>query len=125
LRGMTFMYTLYQQPATLVLTLLVLGVWVMIWKGIALWFSAKSDQKGWFVILLVLNTVGLLPIIYLLWFRPTQIQKKKENVVPPYQDDVKGFSAKKAETEKSVIEKKSAKKKVRTKKVKIKKTVKK
>lgn len=50
--------------------LMMLAVWEAVWKGFGLWYSAKNQQKGWFVCILVLNTLGLLPIIYLLWFKP-------------------------------------------------------
>lgn len=61
----------YSQPSGWMLFgLLLLVVWEMVWKGMALWFSAKYHQKNWFVALFVLNTLGLLPIIYLVWFRP-------------------------------------------------------
>ena len=39
-------------------------VWVLVWKGLALWKSARLSQKWWFVILLVVNTLGILEIIY-------------------------------------------------------------
>ncbi|MFA6536977.1 MAG: DUF5652 family protein [Patescibacteria group bacterium] len=48
--------------------------WEMIWKGFALWRSAKNNQTGWFVALMVINTFGLLPILYLYVFT----KKKKE-----------------------------------------------
>jgi hypothetical protein len=41
-------------------------VWELVWKGLALWRSAQKEQSIWFVALLVLNTAGILPIIYLL-----------------------------------------------------------
>ncbi len=41
-------------------------VWEMIWKGFALWKSAQKGQTAWFVAILILNTIGILPIIYLL-----------------------------------------------------------
>jgi len=44
-------------------------VWSLIWKGIGLWFSARNYQKVWFIGILVLNTAGILEIIYLLFFR--------------------------------------------------------
>lgn len=44
----------------------VLAVWELIWKGMALWRAGKNRDPVWFVIILVLNTVGILPIIYLL-----------------------------------------------------------
>jgi hypothetical protein len=40
-------------------------VWVIFWKGLSLWHSARRGQQWWFVILLVVNTVGILEIIYL------------------------------------------------------------
>lgn len=47
---------------------LVLLVWSLTWKGLALWRAAKANQRNWFVVLLVVNTVGLLEIFYLfLW----------------------------------------------------------
>jgi hypothetical protein len=45
--------------------LLVLVLWSLFWKGLALWHAGRRGQPWWFVILLVVNTVGLLEIIYL------------------------------------------------------------
>ena len=44
---------------------LVLIVWSLFWKGLALWHSGRRGQPWWFVIMLVVNTVGILEIIYL------------------------------------------------------------
>lgn len=44
-------------------------LWEIIWKGIALWSSAKNNQLNWFIALLILNTAGILPIIYLKFFQ--------------------------------------------------------
>jgi len=43
----------------------VLIIWSLVWKGLALWKSAELRQKYWFVIILILNTMGILEIIYL------------------------------------------------------------
>ena len=43
----------------------VLVLWSLVWKGLALWHSAQHKQHWWFVILLVVNTAGILEIIYL------------------------------------------------------------
>jgi hypothetical protein len=56
--------------------LLIVALWDLVWKGIALWKSAKAGSLKWFVALLVLNTAGILPIAYLLFF-----EKKKRIVV--------------------------------------------
>jgi hypothetical protein len=46
--------------------LVVLGVvWSIIWKTLAMWKAAKVGSKAWFVILLVVNTLGILDILYL------------------------------------------------------------
>ncbi|MEK7081013.1 MAG: DUF5652 family protein [Patescibacteria group bacterium] len=47
-------------------------VWILFWKGCSLWIAAKNDQKGWFLALLVFNTVGILEIIYIFY-----VAKKK------------------------------------------------
>jgi hypothetical protein len=41
-------------------------------RGLALWKSSRKGEKYWFVALLVVNSVGILPLIYLL------IQRYKE-----------------------------------------------
>jgi len=48
--------------------LLVLA-WSLFWKGLALWRSAHKGEKVWFVFLFVVNTLGILDIIYLLLTR--------------------------------------------------------
>ena len=50
---------------------IVLVLWTVILKGYALWNAARNTQKWWFIALLVINTLGILEIIYLIWFRPT------------------------------------------------------
>lgn len=43
-----------------------LAIWELIWKGFALWRAAQANDRGWFIAMLVINSVGLLPIFYLL-----------------------------------------------------------
>jgi len=45
--------------------LFLLVLWSIFWKGLALWHSGRRGQPWWFVIFLVVNTVGILEIIYL------------------------------------------------------------
>ncbi len=61
----------------------IIIIWVLPWKGVALWRAAKLSQKWWFIVLLVLNTLGLLEILYLFIFsRPAMkrqgLSKSKE-----------------------------------------------
>jgi hypothetical protein len=46
----------------------VLIIWSFIWKGLALWQAARNGHKGWFVALLLINTVGILEILYIYVF---------------------------------------------------------
>tara|TARA_Y100000034_G_scaffold70997_1_gene85598 strand:+ start:2001 stop:2315 length:315 start_codon:yes stop_codon:yes gene_type:complete len=48
--------------------LAVIWVWSLIWKGIALWKSAGKKQLVWFVVLLIVNTIGILEILYIFVF---------------------------------------------------------
>jgi hypothetical protein len=49
-----------------VIGLIILGiVWTLVWKALAMWRAAQVGSKVWFVILLVVNTLGILDIIYL------------------------------------------------------------
>ncbi len=45
--------------------ILLFILWTVVWKGLALWHAARRGQYWWFVILLVVNTLGILEIIYL------------------------------------------------------------
>ena len=47
-------------------------LWTLFWKGCALWIAAKSHKKIWFLVLLVLNTAGILEIVYIFF-----VAKKK------------------------------------------------
>lgn len=39
-------------------------VWSAVWKGIALWRAARNAHLVWFVAMLIVNTLGILEIIY-------------------------------------------------------------
>ena len=45
--------------------ILLAVLWTLVWKGLALWRAAGLRQKWWFVAILIVNTLGLLEIIYL------------------------------------------------------------
>jgi methionyl-tRNA synthetase len=52
----------------------VLIIWSFVWKGLALWQAARNGHKGWFVALLLINTVGILEILYIYVFGKTPKQ---------------------------------------------------
>ncbi|MBI2102443.1 hypothetical protein HYT55_01275 [Candidatus Woesearchaeota archaeon] len=83
-------YDLYQQPLKVLFGLALVTLWSLVWQGIALWYAAQEKKKGWFIALLILNTVGLLPIIYLIWFRQKkEDEKEMENDDEPFVEEAK------------------------------------
>ena len=45
--------------------LIILALWTIPWKIYAIWLAVKNDQKKWFVVLLILNTLAILEIYYI------------------------------------------------------------
>ena len=56
---------------------LVILVWILIWKGLALWRAAQKKSKWWFIAILVFNTVGILEILYLFVFSKPKDENQK------------------------------------------------
>ncbi len=54
-------------PQLMLLILIVL--WSLPWKGVALWKAARNNQPGWFIALVILNTAAILEITYLFFFQ--------------------------------------------------------
>jgi hypothetical protein len=54
--------------ATAGAVLAIVFIWTLVWKGMALWKAAQKGNKVWFVVLLLVNTVGILDILYLYVF---------------------------------------------------------
>ncbi len=59
---------------TVLFGLSLIGMLLIVWfivsialKGYSLWMAAKRNEKWWFIALLVINTMGILEIIYLLF----------------------------------------------------------
>ena len=66
-----------------IVTLLLVSIWSLVWKGIALWKAGRKDQPIWFIVMLVVNTVGILEILYIFIFSKmnyskNQVQAKKK-----------------------------------------------
>lgn len=43
-------------------------VWEAAWKGIAMWRAAQNSHLAWFICILIFNTLGILPIVYIFAF---------------------------------------------------------
>ena len=64
----------------------ILIVAVVILKGYSLWHAAKRDEKGWFIALLIVNTMGILELIYLIFivkkWRKPEVAKPADSTPP-------------------------------------------
>ena len=56
------------------LIFVIITLWTLPWKGVALWKAVRHKHKWWFVILLVVNTFAILEIIYIFF-----VAKKNQN----------------------------------------------
>ncbi len=56
-----------------VVLFIIIAAWETIWKAIAMWKAARNSQLVWFICIVIFNTMGILPILYILFF-----QKKKK-----------------------------------------------
>jgi hypothetical protein len=73
---------MYPQLATqnpwLFVLMMVLAIWTIPWKGWALWKAARQTSKVWFIVLLIVNTIGILDILYIYIFSKKPAEKKIE-----------------------------------------------
>ena len=63
--GMVSNYYLYGAPRWLAIVVIIVVLWEAIWKGVALWHAGSDRNLLWFVLIFVLNTAGILEIIYI------------------------------------------------------------
>lgn len=73
------------------LLIIVFALWSIVWKGMALWKSARLGHKGWFIALLIINTAGILEILYIYVFSKPKLPPHHHDqtpMVPPTEPTV-------------------------------------
>ncbi|MEX2054426.1 MAG: DUF5652 family protein [Candidatus Colwellbacteria bacterium] len=66
------------------LALLVLvQLWDLVWKGFAMWKAARKRDIFWFVLLILINSAGLLPAFYLFYISEKTSKKKLVRIKLP------------------------------------------
>lgn len=70
-----FQYFLATHP-TLFISLIV---WSIVWKGFALWKAGKNRDFIWFVVILLVNTLGLLEIVYIFAIKNKEIKTESSS----------------------------------------------
>jgi len=48
-----------------IIVLTAMALWSIPWKALALWKAARHSEKWWFIVFILVNTIGLLEIFYL------------------------------------------------------------
>ncbi len=57
---------IFSEMPWLLPVMIIAIIWDLTWTLIGLWRSARAGQTVWFICIGILNTMGILPIIYLL-----------------------------------------------------------
>ena len=52
---------------TKLLIVVIAALWVLPWKGYAVWTAARMGHKRWFIALIILNTFAILDIFYIFY----------------------------------------------------------
>jgi hypothetical protein len=56
---------------------LIALLWVLPWKGYALWIASERKNKTWFILILILNTFAILEIFYIFFI----VKKKPSDLI--------------------------------------------
>jgi len=71
-----------------ILALIIL--WSIPWKGVALWKSAKRGHLGWFIALLIINSLAILDILYIFIFSKMEMKKRQNGGISRQVNSVPG-----------------------------------
>lgn len=61
---------------TAMIIVAIISIWALVWKGFALWKSSKKNHLIWFIVLLIVNTLGILEILYIYVFSKMSLKGK-------------------------------------------------
>jgi methionyl-tRNA synthetase len=62
--------------------IILAAIWTIPWKGVALWRAARKESTAWFVVLLIVNTLGILEIIYIFAFSKKEKEEEPQPIEP-------------------------------------------
>lgn len=63
-------------PGHFLLWLIPIAAFALVLKGMALWRAARRGESTWFIALCVINSLGILPLIYLMTHTPVLETKR-------------------------------------------------
>ncbi len=71
-------YQEFNVTQPMIYILVLLAIWDLVWKLIAMWKAGRNNHLAWYIGIAVLNTVGILPIVYILINRNKTNRESKE-----------------------------------------------
>ena len=63
----------------------ICALWDAVWKLIGMWRAGRNNELAWFICIAIFNTLGILPIIYILMDNNKSEQKEKSEELPKEQ----------------------------------------
>jgi len=60
----------------------ICALWDAVWKLIGMWRAGRNNDLAWFICIAIFNTLGILPIIYILMDNNKSEQKEKSEELP-------------------------------------------
>lgn len=60
-----------------IILIAVITIWSTILKGAGLWRAANLKQRNWFIVMLIINSVGIIELIYLFRFAEKRLTLKE------------------------------------------------
>lgn len=88
---MSYLTEISTQIGISVWLLIVIIIWSVFWKILALWKSARKGNPIWFVVLFFINTIGIVEILYIYVFSEINLK----SISKEKKDIIKGKKAKK------------------------------
>ena len=60
--------------------LAIIVIWSLVWMGVAMWKAARKNHLIWFIIFLLVHTLGILEILYIFVFSKMSFKSKTKNL---------------------------------------------
>ena len=73
---------LFHVFAWLLPLIIILALWDAVWKLIGMWRAGRNNDLAWFICIAIFNTLGILPIIYILMDNNKSENKEKSEELP-------------------------------------------
>lgn len=59
--------------------LVVIIIWSQVWKFLALWKAGRKNAPVWFIVLALVNTLGILEILYIFVFSKMKTKSRQSS----------------------------------------------